>query len=156
MQSISFHKANTEDVSILVENRMLFALEISGEQKKEDIDKLKQQTTNYFLKATADNSCISFIAKSGEFIAGIGSIVLREQAGNFKNPSGKWGYVMNMYTKPEFRRRGICKTILNLLLSEAQKLGVTAFELHATKQGEHVYTKEGFLLHSEPTLRKWH
>lgn len=153
--NISYHKASKDDVSILVENRILFALELSVSQNEETIQQLRTQMTNYFTKATEDNSCISFIAKSNEIVAGIGSVHFREMPGNFKNPSGKWGYIMNMYTIPGFRRNGICKNILDLLVEEGQKIGITAFELHATKEGEKVYTQEGFVHHNEPTLRKF-
>ena len=111
--------------------------------------------TEYFSKAIQDNTCISFIAKCDGIVAGIGSVHLREMPGNFKNPSGKWGYIMNMYTVPAFRRNGICKNILNLLMTDAKKHGYHAFELHATKKGEKVYTQEGFVHHEEPTLRKF-
>ena len=63
--------------------------------------------------------------------------------------------VSNLRTVPAFRKRGICTTILNALLKDAQDLGVTAFELHATREGEPVYRKNGFVLHPEPTLRKY-
>lgn len=153
--NISYHKASKDDVSILVENRILFALELSGTQDEKDIQLLREQMTSYFTMATENNSCISFIAKCDKSVAGIGSVHLREMPGNFKNPSGKWGYIMNMYTVPEFRRNGICKNILDLLVEEGQKIGITAFELHATRQGEKVYTQEGFVHHNEPTLRKF-
>jgi hypothetical protein len=153
--NITFHKATLNDISTLVENRILFALELSNAQNEQTIGALRIQMTNYFSKATANNTCVSFIAKCDGKVAGIGSVHLREMPGNFKNPSGRWGYIMNMYTVPEFRRKGICKTILNLLVAEGKTFGVTAFELHATKDGEMVYTQEGFVHHNEPTLRKW-
>lgn len=109
--------------------------------------------TNYFSKSIVDHSSISIIAKDQDIVAGIGSIHLREMPGNFKNPSGRWGYIMNMYTIPEYRRKGICRNILRMLVEEGKKIGLTAFELHATKEGEMVYTQEGFILHNEPTLR---
>lgn len=153
--NITYHIASIADVSKLVDNRILFALELAGNQNEEAIMALRKQMTNYFSKATADNSCISFIARCDGVVAGIGSVHLREMPGNFKNPSGKWGYIMNMYTVPQYRRKGICKTILNLLVEEGKKHGVTAFELHATKDGEKVYIQEGFVHHNEPTLRKF-
>ena len=153
--NISYHKASKDDVSTLVEHRIMFALEIFGSQNETAIQLLRTQMTSYFKKAMLDHSCISFIAKCDEIVAGIGSIHFREMPGNFKNPSGKWGYIINMYTVPEFRRKGICKNILNLLVEEGQKIGVTAFELHATKEGEKVYIQEGFTLHHEPTFRKF-
>src|SRR6187455_2366639 len=116
MNNITYHKATINDTSTLVENRILFALELSGEQHQETIQALREQMTNYFSKATEDNSCISFIAKYDGRVAGIGSVHLRDLPGNFKNPSGKWGYVMNMYTVPKFRRRGICSAILGRLV----------------------------------------
>ncbi len=152
---ISFHKATQADTKILVDYRIIFALELSGEQPEEAIAALRKQMTSYFLKATADHSCVSYIAKIGDKIAGIGSYHIREVPGNFKNPSGKWAYIMNMYTVPAYRRMGVCAGILNALLSEGKKMGITAFELHATPKGETVYVKNGFELHSEPSLRKF-
>ncbi|MBK9727036.1 MAG: GNAT family N-acetyltransferase [Saprospiraceae bacterium] len=154
-KNITYNKATIDDTSTLVDNRILFALELSGEQSQEKTIALRKQMTNYFSKATADNSCISYIAKYNGIVAGIGSVHSREMPGNFKNPSGKWGYIMNMYTVPEFRRKGICKAILEILVEEGKKFGITAFELHATKDGENVYRQEGFIQHNEPTLRKF-
>lgn len=153
--NITYHKATIEDVTTLVDNRILFALELSGVQSEEDIHSLRNQMTDYFSKAIQDNTCISFIAKCEGIVAGIGSVHLREMPGNFKNPSGKWGYIMNMYTIPSFRGNGICKSILNLLVEEGKKYGYYAFELHATNDGEKVYIQEGFIHHNEPTLRRF-
>ncbi|MBL0047720.1 MAG: GNAT family N-acetyltransferase [Bacteroidetes bacterium] len=153
--NITYNRATLADIQTLVDNRILFALELGGEQPQEKIVDLKSQMTTYFSKATADNSCISILAKSNGIVAGIGSVHIRDMPGNFKNPSGKWGYIMNMYTVPQYRRKSICKSILTLLVEEGKKCGVTAFELHATKEGEKVYTQEGFIYHNEPTLRKW-
>ena len=156
MNELTFHKATVADIETLVEKRLMFALELSGDQRQEDIVLLREQLTSYFLKATAENTCISYFGKYGDVVAGIGSVHIRETPGNFRNLSGKWGYIMNMYTIPEFRRMGISTRILNLLTREANELGVTAFELHATKEGEYVYKKNGFEVHIEPTYKKYH
>lgn len=155
MNDITYHKATPEDAPILAEYRTRFAIELKGERSLEVINDLRKQLTNYFSEATANDTCISFIAKNGNDIAGIGSVHIREMPGNFKNLSGKWGYIMNMYTAPEFRRRGVSTRILQELIAEGKKVGVTAFELHSTKTGEQVYLKNGFEFHTEPTLRKY-
>ena len=154
MNNITYHRATQSDIHTLVDYRILFALELSGNQDENLVQFLRKQMTSYFTNATGDHSCISFIAQSDGKVAGIGSVHFRQMPGNFKNPSGKWGYIMNMYTISEFRRKGICKHILNLLVAEGRKYGVTAFELHATEAGEKVYIQEGFIQHKEPTLRK--
>lgn len=156
MNTIIYHKATVEDVHILVANRILFAIELSDTRPEESaLHPLRQQLTSYFTKATTDASCISFIAKCDGEVAGIGSVHIREMPANLKNITGKWGYIMNMYTLPAFRRKGICKGILNALVEDASKLGITAFDLHATPEGEMVYKQEGFIKHVEPTYRKF-
>jgi len=155
MEDITYQVAGIEDTETLVEYRLVFARELAGEKPPELIADLRKQMTGYFKKATASGDCVSVIARSGDAIAGIGTVHFRELPGNFKNPSGKWGYVMNMYTVPEFRRRGICGAILEKLVVEGRKKGITAFELHATTDGEPVYKKGGFEIHNEPTYRKF-
>jgi ribosomal protein S18 acetylase RimI-like enzyme len=155
MNSIYYHKATISDISILVENRILFALELSGEQSQEAIETIRKQLTHFFLRSITDQTSISFIAKCNGTVAGIGSMLVRETPGNFKNPTGKWGYIMNMYTLPAYRRKGICKSILDLLVEDGKKYSITAFELHATKTGEMVYVQNGFEIHREPTYRKY-
>jgi len=155
MDTITYHKAGPDDVQALVDFRIVFALELTGKQQPRAIENLREQMTAFFNRATADQSCISILAKCNGRVAGIGSLQMREQPGNFRNPSGRWGYIMNMYTVPEFRRKGICTAILDSLVEEGRKSGITAFELHATRPGEPVYRKNGFDKHSEPTYRKY-
>lgn len=152
--TITFRKATPDDALTLADARIRFALELSGEQPAEATEALRKQMSAYFSMATRDNTCISILAECEGVVAGIGSVHIREVPGNFRNPSGRWGYIMNMYTLPEFRKQGICSRTLQLLQDEGRQAGVTAFELHATDAGKPVYLKDGFRLHHEPTLRK--
>ncbi len=52
---------------------------------------------------------------------------------------------MNMYTKPEYRRKGIALKTLNLLVEDAKSRGITAISLEATDMGRPLYEKYGFL-----------
>lgn len=155
MDQITYRRAIAEDAETLADLRLRFALELSGEQPEAMLTALRKQLVDFFLKATANNTCISILAEYDSEVVGIGTVHLRDMAGNFRNPTGKWGYIMNMYTIPEFRKKGICSEVLNQLIIEARKAGTTAFELHATAEGEPVYLKGGFIIHNEPTLRKF-
>lgn len=155
MDKITYHIAGPQDIETLVEYRLIFAQELAGVMPPEQVNILRNQMTDYFERATAARNCLSVVALCGEAVAGIGTVQFREQPGNFKNPSGRWGYVMNMYTVKRFRKRGICTDILEILIEEGKKYGITAFELHATPSGEPVYQKSGFIMHQEPTYRKY-
>ena len=152
---ITYHKAGPGDIPTLVDYRIEFQVAMSGPQPQEAINELKVHLVEYFNRALGNNTFIGYIARCNTIVAGMGGIVIRDHAGGFRNPQGKMGYVMNMYTVPAFRRKGICTAILNLLVNDAHATGITAFELHASKDGEHVYKKHGFKIHDEPTYRRF-
>ncbi len=154
MKNILYRLAIKADVQTLVNTRIRFAIELSGPQPEDKITHLHSLMTAYFTQAIEDGTCDSFIASVDGQTAGIGSVNYRQVPGNFRHPSGKWGYIMNMYTYPEFRRMGICTQILNLLIDAGKARGVGAFELHATEAGEPVYVQQAFIKHTEPTYRK--
>jgi ribosomal protein S18 acetylase RimI-like enzyme len=67
--------------------------------------------------------------------------------------SGKLGYILNLYTIPEARRKGICTRLLNELIGEAKLLGLRYLHLHASEEGISIYRKAGFAEPSQPELR---
>jgi hypothetical protein len=153
---ITYHKATAQDIEILADLRIEFITEFLGQQQPEDEVKiLKENLKAYFKESLGNSSFICCIAKNGDDIVGIGGMAVRQQPGNFKNPSGRVGYFMNMFTIRAFRKKGICSAILDNLTIHAVAKGITAFELHATKDGEGLYMKNGFKIHSEPTYRKY-
>jgi predicted acetyltransferase len=155
LENITYSRATLEDLQAVVDLRVIFAIEFSGQQSLESVMEFKKYNQEYLERSIQSNSFIAFLARNGNDIAGLGGLVIREQPGSFKNPTGKVGYLMNMYTFPLFRRRGICSDILKLLIEEASRMGIIAFELHASEQGEFVYKNNGFEKHSEPTYRKY-
>jgi GNAT superfamily N-acetyltransferase len=58
--------------------------------------------------------------------------------------SGRTGIVLNVYTRPECRRRGYAKLIMETLLSDANELGLSVVELKATDDGRPLYLSVGF------------
>ena len=152
---IMYVAAGVADIGALVDNRVAFLEELTGKHDDEEVRLLKTHLEHYFAETLNAGTCICWLAKAGDKVAGTGALVVREQPGSFKNPSGKMGYIMNMYTVPEFRRRGICSAILKKLIDTGRGMGIHAFELHATKEGEPVYRRSGFEIHIEPTYRKY-
>ena len=63
----------------------------------------------------------------------------------FHNVTGKKAYIMNMYTHPEYRRKGIAYRVLQLLTEDAEERGVGYITLEATKAGRYLYEKFGFV-----------
>lgn len=154
MNDITLHIATVEDALTLANARVAFLTELLGQQSQDAVDSLAQQLITYFQNAVAAHQYVGIIARQGNNLVATGGMVFREQPGSFKNPSGKTAYILNMYTIPGFRRRGISTAVMEKLMEIAQDKGYNFFELHATPDGEPLYKKLGYYRHSEPTYRK--
>ena len=77
---------------------------------------------------------------------GTGGICFYRVLPTYFKPTGEKAYVINMFTLPEYRRRGIGRKILSLLVEEALGRGVRYISLEATDQGRRLYENCGFAL----------
>lgn len=151
---ITYHIATAGDSDNLAKSRVAFLTELLGQQEDAAVERLVRELSAYFRKAVPAQQYVGIIARQNGKLAATGGMVFREQPGSFKNPTGKTAYILNMYTLPAFRRRGISTAIMEQLMDIARSKGYHSFELHATPDGEPVYQKLGFYKHSEPTYRK--
>ena len=65
------------------------------------------------------------------------------------HPTGKRAHLMNVYTAPAYRRRGLAKRLLTLLHREAERRGVTEITLDATDEGRKLYESMGYAASDE-------
>lgn len=153
--NIQYFRASEEHLDILVALRLEVLQIFQGEQSPEAIEALRPHLVEVIGNGLRAESYICWLAQVGNEIVGAGGLTIRTHPGNFTNPSGRVGYIMSMYTLPAYRRMGICSELVQRLVSSGKELGITNFELHATKAGEPVYQKLGFKLHNEPTYRMY-
>ena len=81
----------------------------------------------------------------------LGSI--QQRLGNPANPSGRSGYVYNVATDPDQRRRGFSRACMTALLDWYRTRGITHVELKATPDGEPLYRSLGFIRTTDPAMR---
>ena len=62
----------------------------------------------------------------------------------FSHVSGKRAHLMNVFTDKNYRRMGIGKTMVNMLIEDAWNKGATEISLDATESGRHLYKALGF------------
>ena len=56
----------------------------------------------------------------------------------------KRAHLKNVYVKKDFRRKGLAKKMLELLIEEAKSRKVTEISLDATEKGRPLYESMGF------------
>ena len=105
----------------------------------------ESETYDYYLTALKDGSHSAFLVFDRGIFVGAGGISFYRVMPTFHNTTGKKAYIMNMYTHPDYRRRGIACHVLQLLTEEAKEKGVSHITLEATKAGRYLYEKFGFV-----------
>ena len=63
---------------------------------------------------------------------------------SYHNPAGLTGHIMNIWTDPAFRGRGIAWRMLDLLTAAACERGCLTVSLHTTAMGRPLYQRYGF------------
>lgn len=140
-----YRKAAPEDIAILTETRIQVLRAANGLHEDTDMSEVEKESADYYLKALQDGSHTAYLVFDGKNFIGAGGISYYRVMPTFHNVTGKKAYIMNMYTHPEYRRKGIAYRVLQLLTEDAEERGVGYITLEATKAGRYLYEKFGFV-----------
>lgn len=146
--------AGIEDISILVNYRLLYLEELQGEMNNAYKKQLTEDLQNYFRKAITEKRFLALFAELGNNPVGFGAMVLKEIPGDAYKTIYLEADILNMYTLPAYRRKGISSHILERLIAEAKKMGISKLALHTSKDGEELYKKYGFKIPLYPYLER--
>lgn len=141
---IEIARVEAIDIEAMVACRIQYLTEMQGERPVSVVNELKNELNSYFTSGIQNATVIALVAIFEEKPVAYGAVVLRSVPGDFNGAAYIEGDVLNMYTIPEVRRRGISKMILLRLIDEAQQQGVAKLALHTTVAGEKLYRSVGF------------
>jgi len=152
-EKIVYRRARIDDVRDLIDYRVRFLNELYNHPEDDKTKILRKSLLEYFTKAVPSNDFIAWVAEcDGEIIGAGGMVVWQIPARYGGVESGKLGYLLNFYSVPEARRKGIGTRLLNELIKEAKSLGLKDLRLHASKDGISIYRKAGFVEPKQPEL----
>jgi len=138
----TYQKATIADIPALVALRIEFLKEVTHtDTPPTDI---KSGLEQYFHTHLVHGDYVNWLALEGDTIVATGGICFYSIPPNFANPSGHRAYILNVYTLPAYRRRGISKQIFSKLMLEAEQRGIKQVSLHASPDGVALYRQFGF------------
>lgn len=140
---ITYRKATKLDIDVLIGLRLEYLLSDRGFLSEKDKDKITVQLKEYFNR-NIDTAFLAVIAESNGEVVSTAYLAISEKPANPSFITGKIGTVLNVYTRPQFRRKGISTNVLTLLIERAKQYDVSKIELSATEMGKSLYTKLGF------------
>lgn len=140
-----YKKATIEDIEILTETRILVLRAANKLDDSADMSVVKNESYSYYHRALVDGTHTAYLVFDEDKFVGAGGVSYFAVMPTYHNPSGKKAYIMNMYTDPEYRRRGVAFKTLSLLVEDAKAKDIMAISLEATDMGRPLYEKFGFV-----------
>lgn len=89
--------------------------ELGETGKGDDITDLELSTTEYYLSHINNDLICWGVLREGKTVS-IGSLCLFDRIPYKKNPGGSEGYILNVYTLPQFRGRGFAGLIIDNII----------------------------------------
>lgn len=144
-------KASDKEINELVKLRLAYLQEDLGNISEQDLQCMKETLPQYFVNHL-NRDLFVHIAKEAEEILACAFLLVVEKPMSPAFITGKTGTVLNVYTKPEHRKKGYAKRLMNALLEDAKTHELSVVELKATEDGYHLYKSVGF----EDVVTKYH
>lgn len=141
---MEFDRAVKEEIGQLVNLRMAYLYDNFDEISETQKSTIEKELPEYFYRHLGDDM-MAFVAKDNGRIIATAMIVIVEKPANPRFITGRIGEVLSVYTYPEYRRQGIGKQLMTMLLSYAKEQKLDIVELKATQLGYPLYKQMGFV-----------
>ena len=144
---ITYEKAGSERIGDAVKIRVEMLSRMHNKPEADFGGEFTRLSEEFF--GSGDQTTI--LAYDGEKAIGCATLCYITLMPTFDHPSGNRAHLMNVYTNADYRRQGIARQMVTILLDEAKKKGVTYISLDTTQSGEPLYKALGFD-HSKETM----
>lgn len=142
--NLTYKKAGLNDLDLLTDTRVEVLRAANELSEDTDMTLVAKESYFYYKEALSGSEHVAYLVFDGKTFAATGGISFYRVMPTYHNPSGKKAYIMNMYTVPKYRRKGIALNTLDLLVQEARKRNITYISLEATASGLPLYKRYGF------------
>jgi GNAT superfamily N-acetyltransferase len=143
--TVSIRRCEISDVEILVKMRLEFLKEAGHVKDGTNVKELTYELAEY-IKSHIDKDLFFWVAEIEENVVSTGALSLWEKLPIYsgKQNGSKVGYISNMYTVQEYRKKGIASNIVEEIIKFGKEIGMLKIMLHALEDGKNVYNNLGF------------
>ena len=141
---ITIRQASVSEIDKLLEWRMEVLRNVFGISETNNDPNLYAANREYYLGSIPSGGHIAVFAEIDGMVVGCGGLCLYREMPSPDNPTGRCAYLMNVYTRKEYRNRGVGKTVVEWLVNFAKKQGITKIYLETSDRGRPLYESLGF------------
>jgi GNAT superfamily N-acetyltransferase len=143
--------ADAADVDVLVRHRARMWFDM-GERDETALAEMAARFHPWVLERMAAGDYRTWLVEhDGRVVAGAAAWErVRHPPVGRANP--RYVYVLNVYTEPEHRRRGLARVLLETIIAWAREQGHDTIDLTASAEGQPLYASLGFVHVNEMRL----
>jgi GNAT superfamily N-acetyltransferase len=149
---ITFRLATLNDRDVILHHRRRM-FEDMQEGTPADLDRMIEATSPWLDRALADGSYRGWLADNGhgQVVAGGGILISTWPAGP-RDPLCHRAVILNVYAEPGYRRRGLARQLMVLMINWLKEKDFRSVALHASDAGRRLYESLGFFPTNEMRL----
>lgn len=142
--------AQARDAGVLAEHRVAMLADMGRLARGTPLAaEVAEASREMFAEALARGAWLAWIAEDGGGVAGGGAAILRVVPPSARAPrGGTSAYLLNVYTEPRARRRGVATAVVRACLDACSARGIVRVGLHASNAGRSLYEGLGFVARS--------
>lgn len=140
---ITYRKAKPADIPEIIKLRLGYMHETHTDLEQSVFDEIAEKSKGYF-QEHLNRDCVVYLAHEGENAAGCVFFVLINKPASPLFITGKTGTLMNVYTLPEYRRKGIAEKLVGMAIEDGKAWDLSYIELRSTNCGYPLYKKLEF------------
>lgn len=142
---ITIWRAGLADLERLMQWRMEVLRAVFSIPPDGSTDALEAENRRYYQSALPSGEHIACFASLGGQTAGCGGLCLSREMPSPDNPAGRCAYLMNIYTRPQFRGQGVGRAVVRWLVEQAARQGIGKIYLETSAAGRGLYEQSGFV-----------
>ena len=152
-EDITLRMATVDDAPIIVHHRRAMFTDM-GQTDPATLDAMDATFAPYVRRTLAEGSYRGWLAvtNEGRVVAG-GGLIVHEWPATPRSSDTQRAYILNVYTEPDYRQRGLARRIMNAILDCCRAEGFHSISLHASEFGRPLYESMGFQPTNEMRLR---
>jgi ribosomal protein S18 acetylase RimI-like enzyme len=136
--------ATPDDAPVLAEMRRRMFLSM-GKPDDQRMQRVVEAFTVWVADAIRRGIYIGWVVETAAHVpVANAGMLLMEWPPNLRDLGPVRGYILNVWTEPEHRRKGIARGLMETVMAEARRREIRVMTLHASDEGKQVYEKLGF------------
>jgi GNAT superfamily N-acetyltransferase len=153
MSTFSIRQANVEDASIITQHRRAM-FEDMGRTDYDRLDDMARRFEPWVRESLAQGDYLGWfvVNEAGEVVAGAG-LWLMAWLPHVLDDADRRGNVVNVYTRPDYRRQGLARRLMGVVLDWCREHHVSTVILHASSEGRPLYESLGFKASNEMRIQ---